>query len=270
MATKKPTIVLIPGSFLHSLHYAPTLQPLIDGGISVHVLDPPCYYTKKPGDLPTMYDDASFVATFIENLADQGHEVVLVSHSYGGTPASECMKGVDGCGLSVGARQKQGKRGGVVRLAYMTAVVPKVGGGLADTMVGGVTVPLEADEDGWLMFPDPSACVDVCFNSVSKEEGMKHFQAALGQHSSVAFADTLTYPGYKDVPASWFLCEDDRCVVPAVQETAIKDIEESWKGTEREGKRVDVTRVKCDHFPTVSAQGQLREWFEGLVEKGGQ
>lgn len=142
----KPTIVLVPGSFLHSSHYAPTLQPLREQGVTVHVLDPPCYHTKKPGLPPTMYDDASFIATFVEELADQGHEVVLVSHSYGGTPASECMKGSDGRGLSVDSRQALGKRGGVVRLAYITAVVPKLGGAMGDTMVGGVKVPMSADE----------------------------------------------------------------------------------------------------------------------------
>jgi hypothetical protein len=53
-----------------------------------------------------------------------------------------------------------------------------------------------------------------------------------------------------------------------VQETAIKDIEESWKGTKREGKRVDVTRVKCDHVPTLSAREELVKWFEELVGSG--
>lgn len=145
MAPKKPTIVLIPGSFVHSSHYDPTLQPLRDKGLSIHVLDPPCYHTKKPGPPPTMHDDAAFITDFVEGLADKGEEVVLVSHSYGGTPASECMKGADGSGLSVDARRKVGKRGGMVRLAFVTAVVPKVGGALADTM-GVVEVPMEADE----------------------------------------------------------------------------------------------------------------------------
>lgn len=142
---KQPTIVLIPGSFLHSSHYDPTLQPLRDKTLSIHVLDPPCYHTKKPGPPPTMLDDAAFITDFVESLADRGEQVVLVSHSYGGTPASECMKGRDGSGLSVDARRKAGKSGGIVRLAFVTAVVPKVSSGLADTM-GVVKVPMEADE----------------------------------------------------------------------------------------------------------------------------
>ena len=116
-----------------------------------------------------------------------------------------------------------------------------------------------------MFHPQPEITLDVCMNSIPKDRRMQEFKA-FGQHSSAAFAETLTYPGYRDVPCSWFLCEDDRCVTPAVQETAIKDIEESWKGTEREGKRVDVTRVRCDHFPTISAREELARWFEGLVE----
>lgn len=140
-ASKKPAIVLVPGSFCHSSHYAPGLKPLQDAGVSVHILDPPTYHSKKTGDLPTLHDDASFIAKTVEKLADQGEEVVLVAHSYGGTPASESIKG-----LSVSERKEQGKPGGVVRLAYISAVVPKVGEGMGETMVGGVQVPLEPDE----------------------------------------------------------------------------------------------------------------------------
>lgn len=246
---------------MHSSHYTPTLQPLIDAGIKVHILDPPCYYTKKPGPVPTMQDDASFIAAFVSQLADAGEHIVLVSHSYGGTPSSESV-----AGLSASERAKNGKPGGIVRLAYITAVVPKQGNGLAETMTGGMQVPLEPDSDGWLVHVDPAASVAACFNSLPVEQGMREFERALGTHSSGAFAATLGYPGYKDVPASWFLCEDDKCVMPEVQEMAIREIEDSWRGTEREGMKVEVTRVKCDHFPTISAQEELRGWVEGLVK----
>ncbi|KAF2995116.1 hypothetical protein E8E13_004244 [Curvularia kusanoi] len=259
---KQPTIVLIPGSFVHSSHYTPTLQPLISAGTKIHILDPPCYHSKKPGPAPTMQDDAAFVAEFVSRLADAGEHIVLASHSYGGLPSSESV-----AGLTLSERTRNGKQGGIVRLAYVTAVVPKKGNSLPETMIGGVPVPLEADEDGWLVQTDIAASTAQCFSSLPPEQGMKECEKALGTHSAGAFGSKLEYPGYKDVPASWFFCEDDRCVSPEIQETAIKTIEESWKGTEREGQKVDVTRAKCDHFPTISAQKELREWFEGLVKK---
>lgn len=207
-----------------------------------------------------MQDDASFIASFITKLADSGEHIVLAAHSYGGMPASECV-----AGLSASSRAKEGKQGGIIRLAFLTAVVPKPGEGLAETMTGGVHVPLEPDEDGWLVHPDPTASVAACFNSIPQEQGLREFHSAIGTHSSGAFAAQLQYSGYKDVPVSWFLCEHDKCVTPEVQEAAISVIEESWVGTEREGEKVDVTRVGCDHFPTVSAQAELRSWFEGLL-----
>lgn len=50
-----------------------------------------------------------------------------------------------------------------------------------------------------------------------------------------------------------------------MNQTSIDTIEDSWKGTEREGKKVDVTRVKCDHVPVFSAPKELIAWMEGLL-----
>ena len=262
MSLKNPTIVLVPGSFCHSSLYTPTLQPLITSGHKIHILDPPCFHTKKPGPAPTMRDDAAFIAAFVTQLADAGEHVVLAAHSYGGMPSSQSIKG-----LSLSARAREGKQGGVVRLAFVTAVVPKQGGTLPETLGGGVPVPVEAGEDGWLSHTDSAASAAACFSSLPLEEGLREVEKGFGVHSSGAFAEALKYPGYKDVPVSWFFCEEDKCVTPEVQETAIRDIEESWRGTEREGTKVDVTRVRCDHVPTVSAQKELREWFERLISK---
>jgi pimeloyl-ACP methyl ester carboxylesterase len=76
------------------LTFSPTLQPLIDVGFSIHVPDTPCYRVKEPCPPPTMYNEASFIAKFVEHLAGSSEGIVLVSHSYGGTPALESVKGL--------------------------------------------------------------------------------------------------------------------------------------------------------------------------------
>jgi hypothetical protein len=58
----------------------------------------------------------------------------------------------------------------------------------------------------------------------------------------------------------------ERWILTRMQ-TAIDDIEASWKGTEREGTKVEVTSVKCDHIPVFSARDELEKWMEGLFEK---
>ena len=62
-------------------------------------------------------------------LVDEGKDVVMIAHSYGGSPMSQCTKG-----LSKTEREAEGKEGGIVRLAYMTALVPGLGMTSAEIM----------------------------------------------------------------------------------------------------------------------------------------
>lgn len=47
---------------------------------------------------------------------------MLLAHSYGGIPATEALKGV-----TKAEREKEGKKGGVVRIGYLTCLVAEVG-----------------------------------------------------------------------------------------------------------------------------------------------
>ena len=79
--------------------------------------------------LPDMYDDAAFVAKEIEKHADQGKDIILLAHSYGGIPATESVKG-----FSKAERAKQGKAGGVAEIAYMTCLVAEEGKTAVDVL----------------------------------------------------------------------------------------------------------------------------------------
>lgn len=119
------SIVIVPAASARPLAYE-----LVVNGVSAHGYDIEALHTPsvglesgaRPGEPPTMYDDAAFVAAHVTALADAGKDVLLVTHSYGGTPATESVKG-----LSKAERAKEGKQGGVVGLAYMTSLVPEVG-----------------------------------------------------------------------------------------------------------------------------------------------
>ncbi|KAL5113173.1 hypothetical protein ACEQ8H_008960 [Pleosporales sp. CAS-2024a] len=261
------TLVLVPGSFSTSDMYDPVVLPLREKGYSVHALDPPCYplgYAKGKA-APSMLDDAKFVSDFVEKLADQsGEEVVIMAHSYGGIPATQSLEHI-----TATARAKQGKKGGVTHMAYMTALAPALGANLMTTISGGAPPtsmpPMHVDADGWMSHADASATGALCFNSLPAAEARAQ-ATRFGRHSSVSFADALTYPGYQHVSVSWFFCDDDKCIVPEVQQAAIDRIEESWKGTEREGKKVHVRRVKCDHVPIFSAKEEVEAWIVGLLK----
>ena len=87
--SSQPILVLIPGSFSWSHQYDALVEPLLAKDHTIHVLEPPCYpagyKTNLANPLPSMYDDAKFINEFVSNLVDDGKEVVLLAHSYGGT-----------------------------------------------------------------------------------------------------------------------------------------------------------------------------------------
>lgn len=81
-----------------------------------------------PLEPANMSDDASVIKRVVETLLSQGKQVVVICHSYGGTPTSQALVGL-----------------GVKRLVYLSAIVPKLGQSNVMAMGGedGV-LPMEA------------------------------------------------------------------------------------------------------------------------------
>jgi pimeloyl-ACP methyl ester carboxylesterase len=131
----KPSILFFPGSFVLVSVYQPIFDAVSKAGYEIKGIHPPSIGPSsrqgRDGPAPSMYDDAAVVAKEVEKLADQGRDVILIAHSYGGGPISQSTKG-----LSKEERKAQGKSGGIVRLAYMTAVVPAVGQSAQNVLSG--------------------------------------------------------------------------------------------------------------------------------------
>lgn len=123
----KPSILLAPGSFAVPEFYDPIFEAVRAQGYDIRGLHLPSAGLRalegRPGKPPGMYDDAAFIAHEIGTLADAGKDVVMIAHSYAGIPVSQAAKG-----LSKEERGKQSKPGGLVRLAYLTCLVPPLGG----------------------------------------------------------------------------------------------------------------------------------------------
>jgi pimeloyl-ACP methyl ester carboxylesterase len=120
----KPTIVLVPGSFSPVTAYSTLTSHFRAHGFPALAVALPS--TQKRIGFPpaTMQDDASVIKRVAETLLAQGKQVVVICHSYGGTPTSEALVGVK-----------------VKRIVYLTAMVPKVGQTQTTTM--DIVVPME-------------------------------------------------------------------------------------------------------------------------------
>lgn len=125
-----PTLLIVPGSYSSSLVYYDLIkhiQRLYPTVPEPLVYDLPSASSGPPLPPPTLYDDGAYFAARIFELADTGADIVLFAHSYGGAVAREAVKG-----HSKEERTRQGKKGGVIRLIYLSAVIPPPGQSLSE------------------------------------------------------------------------------------------------------------------------------------------
>ncbi|KAE8315396.1 Alpha/beta hydrolase fold-1 [Aspergillus transmontanensis] len=254
MSQSKPSIIIVPGSFSLPEFYDAVTDRVASKGYEIKAIR--LRSTEKLQQPATMYDDAAAIASEVAALVDQGKEVILVAHSYGGVPASESIKGL-------AKTEGSGKVGGIVNLAYLTAVVPELGTSSADVLAdipAENRVELRLEDDGYLVMANPTASASLCFSDLPVEEGeawMKRF----ARHSAASFTNPLTYAGYKDVPVSYLLCADDKVIPAREQQKGIDMIERET------GREVDVTVIQTGHFPIPSAPEKVADWITSLASR---
>ncbi|KAI1617923.1 Alpha/Beta hydrolase protein [Exophiala viscosa] len=258
----KPTILLVPGSFALPEFYNEMFDKIRAKGYDIQGIHKPTVGLSagqgRPGPAPSMYDDAAHIAKEVEKVADAGKDVVLIGHSYGGVPVTEAVKG-----LPKKEREAQGKKGGLVNLAYMTCLVPAVGSSAADVLSkvpDDFKTPFAIGEDGWMSHVSAETTGAIIMQTVPLEVAAGWVRK-MPNHSARSFADPLTYPGYRNVPVSYLFCEIDQCIPPGVQQEGIDIIEKE------SGNKVHVTRIHADHCPNFTAMDETVDWIVDIAER---
>lgn len=132
-ANAQPVFVLAPGAWHTPDCYQIVQDKLHAQGLETRAVAYPSVGAEPP--TKGAFDDAAAVRAEVQALADQGRQVILVGHSYGGFVICEASKG-----LGYKQRKAEGKEGGIVLLVFLSAfVVPK---GLSlIKMLGGNPLP---------------------------------------------------------------------------------------------------------------------------------
>ncbi|KAK7702638.1 hypothetical protein SLS64_009601 [Diaporthe eres] len=262
--SKKPFTLIVPGGMTPAAVYDPVVDEVTRRGHDIRAVQLPSVRLRSETgpvrEPPTMYEDAAVIAREAEALADMGRDVIIISHSYGGVPATESVRG-----LAKAVRAKEGKPGGVVRLAYMTSLVPELGAAANEVTTNrpraaGHSVEMDMDEHGWVFITDPAHAASVIAAEIPAEEG-ERLTRELSYHSSTSFTNPLTYAGYKDVAVSYLLCEKDNSIPHESQTDMIELVERE------SGNKVDVTRIQAGHAPNLTAFNEVVEWIVGMAEK---
>lgn len=137
-ANTKPTILLVTGSFALPRFYDPTVK-LLPPHIDLQIPHLPSVGldkdTGRPHPATSMYDDANFTVDHIRRLVEQeGKDVIVSAHSYGGIPSTEALGLAQKAGLFKKDREAKGEKGGVVGVGYVTVLLPKVGANAASIL----------------------------------------------------------------------------------------------------------------------------------------
>jgi len=121
MTLPKPTIFLVHGAWHPSSCYSAFLGSLAKAGFPTVAASLPSLCQTPTDDLTCLNDSSSVRSQLLPLIEDQGQDVIVLCHSYGGIPG-----GAAAAGLSKTRRINEGKKGGVLGLVYMCAfIVPE-------------------------------------------------------------------------------------------------------------------------------------------------
>lgn len=127
--TERPVFFLATGAW-----HTPDCYEILQGKLHAQNFETRTVaYPSVGAEPPTkgLPDDAAAVRAELEVLVNQGRQVILVGHSYGGLVIAEAVKG-----LGYKQRQTEGKAGGVTLLVYLAAFVTPKGASILK-MIGG-------------------------------------------------------------------------------------------------------------------------------------
>ena len=213
-----PTLLLVQGAWHHPDAWLPLRGELFLRGLRTAVVDLPSAGVDPTG---SMHDDARAI---VSALSDIGGPVVIMAHSYGGIPVTQA---------SAAAHN-------VSRLIYLSAYLPDVDGSMF-TLHG---APDPEDTTG--LFPTIGSPRISLYADLSDEESAAA-ESRLIDQTALSFAGRVTAAGWKHIPTTYIISDQDQAIPPAMQ-------------LEMAGAAgADVVHLNSSHSAFLSMPGELAD-----------
>lgn len=189
------TFVLVHGAWHGGWVWDPVVERLAERGHRTVVVELPSS-ALDPDELGGFGDDVAAVRAAITAA---GGEVVLVGHSYGGVVITEV------------AADEQA----VSRLIYVAALLLEEGGSLAGQDDRDLPAWVELNADG--LASRVRTPLDVFYTDVPEDEATQA-AARLGWQATDALRGRVTTAGWRTLPTTYVVCDQDVAIPPAAQE----------------------------------------------------
>jgi len=244
----KPTFVIAPGGWHVPWHWSLVEDALRKSGFKASTVRHPSIRDIPPY-ATSYHDDRAAVASALLKEVDDGHDIILVMHSYGGIPGSAACKG-----LSKAERKKQSLKGGIVGLVYIASFALDQGVSLGDFNIKDFGWYTDYGEYVAVNDPPKSFYHDV------PEPLRSQATEKLQRFSSSSQLARQDYAAWKDIPSTYIICERDVALLPQAQEffTAQDGVY---------GGKWDVVRMETGHSPFLAKPGETADILKGVAEK---
>ncbi|KAH7140788.1 Alpha/beta hydrolase fold-1 [Dactylonectria macrodidyma] len=221
----KPTIVLVPGAWHTPTHYEMMLQRFRDAGYPTSSKQLPSVGSSDPQNQSVTADMNFIRQDLLLHELDQGRDVILILHSYGGSPGGAAAKG-----LSKAERASSGKKGGIIGLVYMCAFVANEGDSLLSKFPGQKWEPWHLVNEETFQI-DARTPWDIFYNGVDDSLASPAIQA-IKQQAIPSFTSPSPPPAWKDDVfngrRAYIKCHQDRAIIYIAQSMMISLSSLEW------------------------------------------
>jgi len=196
----KPTFVIVHGAWHSPAHFEPLIQSLSAYGYKAVAPALPSVAQSEVSPSTDSQDDIAAVRQAILAELDQGADVIVVPHSYGGVPATSAIRSLD-----PKSRADAGHTTSVVALAAITAYVLPEGASLyeAEQRPRPETNTLPAA----MKWPS----VELFYHDIPADE-IEKWARLLKPMSSAALFDASRFSAHEVVPVHFLLAAQDKAI----------------------------------------------------------
>ncbi|KAL8880490.1 MAG: hypothetical protein Q9192_008003 [Flavoplaca navasiana] len=247
------TIVIVPGAWHPALLYDDLISRFQAAGYGAIVAAYPSCDSQSPKTATCDQDAKAIRKQCLSLMEDEGKDLLLVCHSFGGIPG-----GAAAHGLSKEERLRKGERGSIIGLVYMSAFAVPEGFSVLELM-GGKHAPLlvpNTPSEGMCI---ASPAIQAFFHDVD-EHTASRLATALVPHAMLALESPAPPPAWAETAyegkRAYLKCTLDRALPPAIQDKFVKDSGMTW----------DVGDVDAGHEPHLSQLEKVYETIIGCVE----
>ncbi|PVH96132.1 alpha/beta-hydrolase [Periconia macrospinosa] len=255
MSQELPTVLFFAGAFADPSCFDTFSKLLQTAGYPTAYAYVPSLNPSDPTAVSSSQDAQVTSENYLLPLLNQGKDVVIFAHSYGGI-----VGGAAAAGLSKASRAAAGMPGGVIGLIYCVGNIVGEGESLLQA-VGGAYPPFIQENQPSKGLAVISPVIQTLYGEGAvSPETIPELEAAMTPHSLKAFETPQTAPAWAesafDGRRAYIRTIDDQCNPLFIQDIWIEKTAVKWKTVD----------VKSGHCPFITQPEELAEIAVTLIK----